>query len=153
MAFPLPVVNTNFVLERILYGIWMEKQPELVGPTPGADSTKLRSKHMCAGGAACTLCICINRQTELSMHTLCYSALGTAQFSGYSFHSFSVLPLNWISFSLSVMSPSWKQELKTIRAGSARDKALLAQGSSTGLYCIQRAAVSTQTRPESPLFA
>lgn len=66
----------------------METQPELVGPTPGADSTKLRSKHMCTEGPVRTLCVCINRQTELAMHTLCYMALGTAQLNGYSFPAF-----------------------------------------------------------------
>lgn len=129
----------------------METQPELVEPTPGADSTKLRSKHMCTGGPVRTVCACINRQTELSMHMLCYMALGTAQFSSYNFHSVSVLPLNRIRFSLLVIGPSWKEALKTIHDGLARDKALLAQGSSTRLYCIQRAVVSTQTRPERSL--
>jgi len=48
----------------------METQPECVEPAPGADSTKLRSKHMCTGEPVRTLCVDIKRQTELLMHTL-----------------------------------------------------------------------------------
>lgn len=43
----------------------METQPELVGPTPGADRQEAKIKTYASGGAARTRCGYINRQTGL----------------------------------------------------------------------------------------
>lgn len=66
-------------------------------------------------GGACAHTVCMYQQTDGTCyaHAVLYGSghrpIEWLQLS--SFHSLSVLPLNWISFSLSVMGPNWKHEV------------------------------------------